>query len=268
MHYLLRKKNNSSSSDILKVNIKTIFTYGTTDTNYYLFTIFVKKVYSKFKSRFLAEIFSNSNQFFLSNFKKKNPSLEYYSLSGQDLFVSSLIPNSTKTNYYVEIGAGWPIKINNTYLLESIYHWRGLSVDLDPKMVENFNDIRSNKCLAADATKIDYSVIFETERVPKVVDYLSLDIDPAEQTLMVLTLIPFSNYDFKIITFEHDSYKNGYFLKKTARLWLTHYGYSCVGKDIKARGFGKYEDWWINPRYISYERGKTAVKRVTTILSG
>ena len=56
--------------------------------------------------------------------------------------------------------------------------------------------VRSNTLLSKDATPLDYSSILE--RFPRVIDYLSLDVDGYYDT--VLKRVMQSNHIFKIIT--------------------------------------------------------------------
>ena len=88
-----------------------------------------------------------------------------------------------RNGVYVEIGADQPKVINNTYLLESEFDWSGVSFELDDDKVTFFNEVRKNKCICADATLYDYKSLFEKRNYPKQIDYLQLDIDPAEGTL-------------------------------------------------------------------------------------
>ena len=260
--YLQVDKNNGNSIPILRSLITEVCKYGDDHTLKYYYSIFFKRFVNGTKrvsKKYFKIVRKNT---VLKDDEQIQVSKEHYSLSGQDIFVSSLIRNSNAANYYVEVGAGWPIKINNTYLLESVYNWNGISIDFDQEMCNNFNKTRINKCLFADATKIDYLNLFISENLPLQLDYLSLDIDPAYQTLLVLSLIPFETYRFKVITFEHDAYKNGSLIKIASRLLLRHYGYVSVSKNVIAAGFGEYEDWWINPRYISIQEGKSMAKKV------
>ena len=57
--------------------------------------------------------------------------------------------------------------------------------------------------------KLDYAAIFEKENVPSQVHYLSLDIEPADQTLATLRALPLEKYRFSVITYEHDNYVSG-----------------------------------------------------------
>lgn len=67
---------------------------------------------------------------------------------------------------------------------------------------------KENQCINDDALKLDYSEILKANEFPKVIDYLLLDIDPAINTFNCLLRIPFEEYRFRVITFEHDLYVN------------------------------------------------------------
>ena len=54
------------------------------------------------------------------------------------------ILNYKKNGVYVELGSSHPINGNNTYTLESNYGWTGLSIDIEEKMCNEFNNIRKN----------------------------------------------------------------------------------------------------------------------------
>ena len=112
-----------------------------------------------------------------------------------------------KRSVYVEIGADKPKIINNSYLLERKFGWRGVSFELDKSKVEFFNQHRKNKCICADATTFDYKSLFQERNYPKQIDYLSLDIDPSEATLAALKKLPLDEYRFSVITYETEVYR-------------------------------------------------------------
>lgn len=78
-----------------------------------------------------------------------------YSEASQDLFVVRMT-QSKKQGTYIEIGSGHPINSNNSYLLESEYGWRGVSVELSAGLVQEFRAVRLNPVVNSDATLLDY----------------------------------------------------------------------------------------------------------------
>ena len=60
-----------------------------------------------------------------------------WSQSMQDMFVLSML-DGKRNGVYVEIGADKPKIINNSYLLERKFGWRGVSFELDKKVKLSF----------------------------------------------------------------------------------------------------------------------------------
>ena len=172
-----------------------------------------------------------------------------WSQSMQDMFVLSML-DGKRNGIYVEIGADQPRVISNTYLLEKDFDWSGISFELDADKVAFFNTIRKNKCLCEDATLYDYKSLFQKSNYPKQIDYLQLDIDPAEGTLRALKALPLDDYRFSVITYETDVYSSGADIQDEQIEILESHGYQLVAKNVKCEG-NPYEDWWIDPAIVS-----------------
>ena len=171
-----------------------------------------------------------------------------WSQSMQDMFVLMVL-DCKKNGVYVELGADLPRIINNTYLLESEFDWSGVSFEYDPDKVEFFNTIRRNKCICADATTFDYKFLFEERNYPKQIDYLQLDLDPAEGTLAPLKNLPLDDYRFTAITYETDVYRAGADVQDEEIEILKSYGYELVVRNVANEG-NPYEDWWVDPNVV------------------
>lgn len=167
------------------------------------------------------------------------------SQSGQDLFAQLVFRGSRNCNY-LEIGSSWPDKISNTYVLEKDCGWKGLSVDIDPKTVSVFNSKRGNLAHVADATLLNYKEFCRENAFEPRFQYLSLDIDPSFQSYLALKKIMTDGIDFSIITFEHDKYRSGSWVQRASSIILSRGRYVRVAKDIRAKNFGRYEDWWVS----------------------
>ena len=196
-----------------------------------------------------------------------------WSQSFQDIFALSIL-NGKRNGFYVEIGADQPRIYNNTYLLENEYKWDGVSFELDADKVEFFDYMRRNPCVCADATTFDYKSLFDEKNYPKQIDYLSLDIEPAQQTLNALKQLPLDDYRFSVITFETDLYQalkatlhyshdpelreamrekyNAYHVESKARDILKSHGYELLIQNVMHND-NPYEDWWIDPNVIDPE---------------
>lgn len=160
------------------------------------------------------------------------------SQASQDLFVLGVL-NGKKNGTYLEIGAGHPEIFSNTLSLENL-GWQGVSLDRNP----NTNWTRKNKLVVTDATSCDYTKILTEQNLGLSLDYLSLDID--ENTNLALQRIPLDKIQFKVITIEHDWYRNKD-LKLAQREILQKAGYVLVCADVKHEGY-QYEDWWLSEK--------------------
>ena len=161
-----------------------------------------------------------------------------YSQAGQDLFVLSKVDKGT----YLEIGASHPVNISNSYLLE-LNGWDGISVEIDPMNFAEWQKVRKNPLIIADALALNYWFL------PGRVDYLQLDIEPGINTLAVLKRLPLQTTRFTVITFEHDRYLEGDHVRDEQRKILSYHGYELARPDVEYNG-QQFEDWWIDPLYF------------------
>lgn len=172
----------------------------------------------------------------------------FNSQSTQDEFVYTILYDllgKRDAGFYLEIGAGDPIHINNSYAFEKHCGWKGLSIDISPSFIPLWHKARNNPLLLKDATQLDYGSILEG--FPQVMDYLSLDIDGLYDT--VLRKVMHSNHIFKVITIEHDAYRYGDIYRNKEREILAAYGYYLLCSDVSNDG-SPYEDWWIHPNFF------------------
>ena len=163
----------------------------------------------------------------------------------QDRFVVAVL-DGKKNGTYVEVGGYLPIEWNNTFMLEKEFGWTGISLELFEKFSSQWNGIRSNPCITCDATTTDLNSLIEENNLPKVIDFLQLDIDPAASTLKVLENIDFDKHSFRIITFEHDVYRgeDTIEIRNKSREILQGHGYTLLIPDV-SHGDLKFEDWYI-----------------------
>jgi hypothetical protein len=182
---------------------------------------------------------------------------ENYSQSYQDLFILSVL-NGQKNGFFLEIGAMHPEIISNTFLLEKKYDWSGIAIEIEEKnkfgnVKEMFEQKRSKtNIIIENALNINYIDLLKKYNAPSVIDYLQLDIEPAEKTLECLYKIPFNEFSFKIITFETEAYYNNATIQKS-RDYLNKMGYYLIAKNVCNNGNDPYEDWYVNPKFISKE---------------
>ncbi len=177
-----------------------------------------------------------------------------YSQAGQDQFVIDTL-NGKNGGVYIEIGAYHSKDISNTYMLEKDYGWTGLSFEIDKDRANEFNSNRINKCYTVDARTFDYEALFDMLKLPKQIDYLQVDIEPAENSLMALLALPLEKYRFSVITFEHDLYasKSNLAIKNKQKEVLSGLGYILVKEDVVCNSpLYPFEDWWIDPTVVEH----------------
>ena len=174
--------------------------------------------------------------------------------SGSQSFQESFVINANgekRDGFYVEIGSNHPFLFSNTFILESKFNWNGVAFELAPSLVDLYNYYRKNQAIAADATSFDFRQLFLDLQLPENMDYLQLDIEPADNTFMSLKRIPLDEYRFAVITFEHDLYSNpnNVDIQRQAFDLLASYDYVRVVKNVCSNG-GPYEDWYVHPKLV------------------
>jgi hypothetical protein len=180
------------------------------------------------------------------NFKGEEKINFFCSQAGQDIFVISAL-NGKNNGTFLDIGANHYKNINNTFLLEKIFGWNGISVELDTKYYEDFINERNTILLNEDATKINYEEVLNNNNINNL-DYLSIDIDGIN-SLNVLKNFPFNKFRPKIITFEHDKYRNGDGIQVESRDLIKKLNYFLICSDITDNG-NSFEDWYVDNNMI------------------
>lgn len=176
----------------------------------------------------------------------------------QDIFVLTAL-DGKKDGIYVELGAGHPFYGNNTALLELKYGWKGVSVDYSIGAIEEFFRERNNVEILADTTALDYILLFRQLGYPPTIDYLQIDCDPAHISYETLLRIPFDQYEFKVITFEHDHSKDETGkVRENSRKYLEEKGYTLILTNIGKEDI-TVEDWWVNSKYVDVDRLKPII---------
>lgn len=164
---------------------------------------------------------------------------------GQDQWVLSLFPEGYKGTF-LDVGCYLPIEINNTYLLEQ-NGWIGISIDNRDYSKEW--EIRNTQFVCEDIFKIDFTDYL----FPKVIDYLSMDIDGCGYNYRALWRLIDTGFNFRAITIEHNLYLGEGFNEAERlpqRELLINNNYKLVREDVEDGG-NKFEDWWIGYKAIS-----------------
>jgi tetratricopeptide (TPR) repeat protein len=183
-------------------------------------------------------------------FKFKFPGLEEvkenFSEAYQDMFVLSILKGK-KNGTYLEIGAGSPFFGSNTVLLEQ-FGWKGHGFDVNPLAVDSN---RKNPCVLKDALTVDYDELLSDMEYGEIVDFLQVDLEPAETTYEALKVIPWDKYKFRVITFEHDYYNDeSKSFRDKSREYLQSKGYELLVTNIAPDTLRVFEDWWVHPDLV------------------
>lgn len=166
----------------------------------------------------------------------------------QDMFVLCML-DGKRGGTYLEVGAHEPVFISNTYLLESAFGWKGVGIEIDEAMVGRHRARRSNPCYREDARTADYAGLLKSAKLPDIIDYLSIDVDPSAVTLAALMRIPHELYKFRVITFEHDYTAGGALERMESRAYLGSLGYELIVSDVSWKDW-IVEDWWAHPDLV------------------
>jgi FkbM family methyltransferase len=196
----------------------------------------------------------------------------------QDIFVLNQL-NFKKKGYFVEFGAANGKFLSNTYLLEKEFKWSGILVEpskiFHEELFNNRNCVidkravwkkSGSKLLFAENSFPELSTLkkfinsdshvrssnneYEINTIslndllieynaPKQIDYLSIDTEGSEYD--ILYNFDFKNYQFRVITCEHNYTKNRELIKKL----LVKNGYLRKFTEIS-----EYDDWYINPSLV------------------
>lgn len=170
-----------------------------------------------------------------------------YARHFQDMFVLSVLDGKVGGSF-LEVGCGDPIIHNNTYLLEKKFNWTGLSVDNDARHGYNYKHNRKSSIFLCDALNIDYKQFMKMGCFDDIVDFLRINSE--NSSLEVLKRIPFSDYQFRVIQFQHNECWWGDIFKTESRKILEELGYILMVPDVSINENNNYEDWWVHPNHF------------------
>jgi hypothetical protein len=170
--------------------------------------------------------------------------------AGQDLFIINCLKGK-QNGIFVEIGSAGYKHVNNTYVLETYFDWKGLMVEMDSQYLDEYKKYRPNSIhIIDDANKVDYKQIFINNQFPQNIDYLQIDLEIGNNsTLELLQKFDkeiFNHYKFATITFEHDLYRDP-----------TKHTFNESRKIFEKRGYVRvfanvndFEDWYVHPDLV------------------
>lgn len=154
--------------------------------------------------------------------------MNYHSQLKQDSIVDSILEGKTNGTF-VDVGASFFDKMNNTFYFELHKNWRGLAVEIDSRYNDGWKNRPNSVYINEDALKVDYKAEFEKMNMPSTIDYLSVDLEPPEVTYQAFCKIMDTGYIFNVITFEVDYYRD-ISTRDPARQMVQDMGYVLIGE--------------------------------------
>lgn len=186
---------------------------------------------------------------------KNTTTTMWYSQARQDEIVAALLRHK-KSGYFVDLAANDATHWSNTYALERSLDWNGLCIEPNPIYWKNlsyrtctvvgavvggaqrqedvyfryeagthggiadegFDNNRRWQKSSQHESMVPLLEVFQKAQVPRVIDYLSLDVEGAET--LILTNFPLKEYRIHIITAER--------LKGPIRVYLKEHGYEFI----------------------------------------
>ena len=206
--------------------------------------------------------------------------MPYNSQIGQDKWVHSIIGDK-RNGYFIELGACDGLYFSNTLFFERELGWNGICIEPNdnylPALKRNrksniCNDLVyseegrtlefalcsgssgivdenigpfTNKTHTVQKTTTTLGKILERFNAPSTIDYLSLDVEGQEYT--ILSTFPFDKYTFRCITVEHNAPHIGPTQQQKIRALLEKNGYIYVkgNDDVHKWGHGPIDDFYI-----------------------
>lgn len=175
----------------------------------------------------------------------------------QDYFVLECLKYK-ENGTFIEIGSNEPIYINNTYILETKYNWRGLMIEYENDFLSKYKIHRPNSIhIISDARNVNYRDYLLNNNFPNTIDYLQIDLEASNKstidTLEKLNATIMDDYKFAVVTFEHDIYSGDYYNTRIrSREIFETRGYIRVFSDVK-NGNNPYEDWYVHPNLVDMD---------------
>lgn len=149
------------------------------------------------------------------------------SQEGQDKIVLELL-NNKKDGYFVELGGSNGVTSSNSYVLEKRFEWKGICIEANKRFYKHLVKNRNCKTVRSVVSDHKEEVFFNNDGAtghidskgekmisaplaqilkendaPKVIDYLSLDVEGFEEK--VLHDFPFDQFRFRVMSIERPS---------------------------------------------------------------
>jgi hypothetical protein len=164
----------------------------------------------------------------------------FYSQIGQDKWVAERL-NYKRNGTFLDIGCHHYSHLSNTFFFEKDLGWTGIGIELDETFKKGWEENRKSPFICHDATTLDYKEILEKYNMPKVIDYLNVDLEPPSVTLKALEKLFETDYIFNVVTFEIDGYRQTETIKPSRQL-LSNRGYVLI------KNVNNQDDYYVHAR--------------------
>lgn len=209
----------------------------------------------------------------------------YSSQIGQDIWVHSVLGNKSN-GYFIELGACDGLYYSNTLFFERNLNWNGICIEPNNNYMEELKknrkcNISNDLVYSHEGEKVNFALCEATSGIiddnigpftkkdtyvlkttntlenilskynaPKIIDYLSLDVEGQEYN--ILSTFPFDKYKFRCITVEHNAPHVGIKPQMLIREILEKNGYTFVkgNDDVNNWAHGPIDDFYINSTII------------------
>lgn len=180
----------------------------------------------------------------------------------QDIIADKFLKGK-RNGFFVDIGASYYEKLNNTYFFEKERDYRGIAVEMNSDFAALWAEHRPNtKMYNEDATLVDYAKVLEENNAPDVIDFLSVDIDPNTATWEALLKVMDTKYTFGVIAFEVDyggdlNNKERFSVRDPSRSYLVARGYVLAIELFANGGAYHVDDIWVHKSIYDYSIEKS-----------
>lgn len=171
--------------------------------------------------------------------------IEYQGVKLQDKWVVEELFYGLRNGFYVDVGANHPVTRNNTYVLDKVFGWAGISIDAGPQHKDKFPALRTCPLVELKPKTRVLADVFREFKVPRLIHYMNIDVEHAEYA--VLKNFPFGEFKVIAITLEHN---NDAVLKKNLEGLLERNGY------VRVKSWGNSDDGFVLRGFRSLKKSE------------
>lgn len=190
-------------------------------------------------------------------FPKYNLIKKIFSIACEDILALSLTRKKSQEKTYLEVLSNHPTYANNTYTLSKYFNWKGVSVEINKKLMSEWNFYRpDDNVIFINPLFLDYEELFQKYYKNQNIDYLCINLDSTVYTSELLKLMFRQQVKFGVITFLTMHENNNESINEVRNVLLDA-GYAPLVQDVAAPwitgNLRPVEDWWVNLTLVDAE---------------